>query len=101
MAKTESERRDYMVTQANLAALHQHPSWDALEAEIERLIKGIEASVIARVLHGKGMSIAEQAYDHGRVAGLRVFLRQPAQAQSRLDRFVGKNGIDQEEDDGA
>lgn len=97
MARSEVERRDKMVAQANLAALHQHPSWDALEAEVEAQIEGIKKRALARVLHGEPLSPEEQGFISGTIAGLSRFLRQPAQAASRLERLTRQHGTEEED----
>jgi hypothetical protein len=101
-ALTEIERRNLMVAESNLTALSQHPAWETLRAEAARHEQAIEKIVLARALRSsKKLSPEEQGYFHGFIAGMNWFLKVPAGAESRLERFLRKHPIaTEEEEDG-
>lgn len=103
---TEAQRRDLMVTQANLTQLAQHPAWEYLVAEVEKHKAKIERTVVARALHTqRPLSPEEQAYYGGFLAGMRWFLAVPSGAEGRLERFLRSRGetptTEEEEEDAA
>jgi|SRR5262245_56560198 len=101
---TDDERRKLTLTQGNLTALYQHPSWSTLEAEVDKKEAQITKTLTALALSTKsGISLEQQAYMRGFIHGMRWFTAVPAQAERSLERFLRDQGVDvpQEVTDGS
>ena len=73
------ERRALLLRRSELSTLAQLPNWDVFCAVIEQEIEDIKRVVMARAM-GAGMSLEEQAFNRGRVVGLRAARSIPARA---------------------
>lgn len=91
---SEDERRRLTITQGNLTALFQHPSWPTIEAEVDRKERFIEKTLIALALHNPaGATLEQQAYMRGFVDGMRWFTAVPAQAERSLEKYLRAQGV--------
>jgi len=86
--------------QAALTALASHPSWEELEAEVDRKAARVEKVVLAKVLGGtprQPINPMELQWLKGFVAGMRWFASVPTTAESSLRRYLEEQGINMEE----
>ena len=91
---SDDERRRLTLTQGNLTALYQHPSWSTLEAEVDKKEERLTKSVLAMALNTRtGLSLEQQAYIRGFIHGMRWFTAVPASAERSLERFLQSQGI--------
>src|SRR5262245_11187461 len=91
---SDEQRRQLTVTQGNLTALYQHPSWPTLEAEVDKKEAQITKTLTALALSTKeGASPEQQAYMRGFLHGMRWFTAVPAVAERRLERYLAEQGI--------
>lgn len=91
---TEAQRRALTLTQGNLSALYQHPSWPTIEAEVDKKERYIEKVLVALALHNKsGVDLEQQAYMRGFIDGMRWFTAVPASAERSLERFLRAQGV--------
>jgi len=91
---TDDERRRLTLTQGNLTALYQHPSWSTLEAEVDKKESQITKTLTALALGTKGgVDLEQQAYMRGFIHGMRWFTAVPAQAERSLERYLREQGV--------
>ena len=91
---SEDERRRLTVTQGNLTALFQHPSWSTIVAEVERKERFIEKQLVALALHNpNGVPLEQQAYMRGLLDGMHWFLAVPANAERSLEKYLRAQGV--------
>jgi hypothetical protein len=87
------ERRALLLRRSELSTLAQLPNWDVYCAVIEQEIEDIKRVVMGKAM-GPGISLEEQAYQRGRVIGLRAARSIPARA---LDKELTESSPRQEE----
>jgi len=76
------ERRSLLLRRSELATLAQLPNWAVFCAEVEEDIDAIKQVVMASAM-GEGISLEEQAYHRGRIAGMRSVVGIPTRALSK------------------
>ena len=76
------ERRELLLKRGNLATLTQLPNWDVFCTVIEEEIDNIKRVVMAKAM-GDGISVEEQAFQRGKIMGLRAARSIPASALSK------------------
>jgi hypothetical protein len=80
--------------QAELTALTQHPSWPTMVGEVARKRARIEKGILTKVLAVDApVDPIEMAYFHGLVDGIEWFVKVPANAEVRLERFLREQGV--------
>lgn len=78
-----AERRALLARRADLAALGQHPSWDVLGAVVEEEIEKVKTAILGAAMGDAGVSLEQQAYWRGKIAGLRQARKIPTTALSK------------------
>jgi hypothetical protein len=68
---TLEERRELLLRRTELATLTRLPNWQVFGAVIQEEIDRIQKTVLARAL-GVGISLEQQAFERGRIIGLRA-----------------------------
>jgi len=79
---TQEERRALLIRRSELATLTQLPSWLVFGSVIEQEIENIKKAMTAKML-GPGVSLEEQAFNRGRIIGLRAARSVPEHALSK------------------
>ena len=75
------ERRALLLRRSELSTLAQLPNWDVFCAVVEQEIENIKRVVMGKTM-GVGMSLEEQAFNRGRITGLRAARSIPERALS-------------------
>jgi len=73
------ERRRLMLRRNDLASLTTLPNWIVFCTVIEEEIDRIKRSMMARMM-GQGLSLEQQAFERGRIVGLRAARSVPEHA---------------------
>lgn len=81
--RTLEERREALTRRSDLAVLTQLPNWEVFSAVIETEIESVQRTILARVL-GVGMTPEEQAYERGRIAGMRYARSVPERERRKV-----------------
>jgi len=74
-----AERRRLLLRRSELATIAKLPNWEVLNAAVEEDIDEIKRVVMAQVM-GAGASLEEQAFQRGRIIGMRSVLSIPQRA---------------------
>jgi hypothetical protein len=77
------ERREIMLRRSNLATLTTLDNWIVLCTVVEEEIDRIKKAMMGRMLVGQGMTLEQQAYERGRIVGLRAALSIPKKARAK------------------
>ena len=76
---TLEERRKLMLRRSDLASLTSLPNWLVFCTVIEEEIDRIKKSMMARMM-GQGLTLEQQAFERGRIVGLRAARSVPEHA---------------------
>jgi len=76
------ERRELLLRRSDLATLTTLHNWLVLGSVIEEEIERIKKSMMGRML-GRGMTLEEQAFERGRIIGLRAARSIPEHARAK------------------
>ena len=68
---SQEDRRDQLLRRSELSLLVQLPSWEVYGGVIQEEIERIKRSMMGRMM-GVGMSLEQQAYERGRIMGLKA-----------------------------
>jgi hypothetical protein len=83
---------------AALGTLAQHPSWDEMEAEVERKIERLQRRATTLALHDDGADQRKLDFIRGTISALRWFVGVPRNAEATLERYLREAGIEIEEE---
>jgi len=90
---TLEERRALMLRRSELSTLAQLPNWDVFCVVVEEEIDNIKRMLMGKVM-GPGLSVEEQAFNRGRIVGLRAARSIPSRA---LNRELTESSPDEKE----
>ena len=74
------ERRELLLRRGDLANLTALPNWVVFCTVVEEEVERIKRSMMARMM-GQGMTLEQQAFERGRIVGLRAARSVPEHAQ--------------------
>jgi hypothetical protein len=95
---TDEERRKLLLRQGDLTALTKHPSWAALEDEVQLKTDRLERMVLNKALHDNPIATDELHYLRGFIHGLRWLIAVPTGAESRLESYLRQQGVEVKEE---
>jgi hypothetical protein len=75
------ERRALLLRRSELSTLAQLPNWDVFCAVIEEEADQVKKAIMGKAM-GAGISLEEQAFQRGRIIGLRAARSIPERARS-------------------
>jgi hypothetical protein len=76
------ERRALLLRRSELSTIAQLPNWTVFCAVVEEEVDNIKRAIMGRAM-GPGITLEEQAFQRGRISGLRAARSIPERARNK------------------